>query len=91
MAVELKTGPFKTAYLGQLNAYLTVLDDNVRKPTENRSIGILLCSSVDHTYAQYMVRTYDNPMGVATFTTSSDMPERLRKALPDLEELKKLL
>jgi hypothetical protein len=30
-------------------------------------------------------------MGVATYTTSADMPENLRNALPDIEELKKLL
>lgn len=91
VAVELKTGAFKTSYLGQLNAYLNLLDDFVRKPNENKSIGILLCKSVDKTYAEYMVRTYENPMGVATFQTADDMPENLRKALPDIEALKKLL
>lgn len=91
VAVELKTGAFKTSYLGQLNGYLNVLDDYVRKPNENKSIGILLCKSMDKVYAEYMVRTYENPIGVATFKTADDMPEELRKALPDIEELKKLL
>ena len=91
VAIELKTGPFKTAYLGQLNMYLRVLDDFVRKPNENPSIGIVLCKSADKAYVEYAVRDYDKPMGVATFKTVSDMPEKLRKALPDVEELKKLL
>lgn len=91
VAIELKTGPFKTAYLGQLNMYLRVLDDFVRKPNENPSIGIVLCKSADKAYVEYAVRDYDKPMGVATFKTVSDMPEKLRKALPDIEELKKLL
>ncbi|GFZ41498.1 hypothetical protein BANORC5_35330 [Bacteroides nordii] len=91
VAIELKTGPFKTAYLGQLNMYLRVLDDFVRKPNENPSIGIVLCKSADKAYVEYAVRDYDKPMGVATYKTASDMPERLRKALPDVEELKKLL
>lgn len=91
VAVELKTGPFKPAYLGQLNLYLRVLDDFVRKPNENPSIGIVLCKSADKTYAEYAIRDYDKPMGVATYKTASDMPERLRNALPDVEELKKLL
>ena len=91
VAIELKTGSFKNAYLGQLNAYLNILDDFVRKPNENPSIGIILCKDVDKTYAEYMVRTYDKPMGVATFRTANEMPEPLRKALPDIEELKKLL
>ena len=91
VAIELKTGSFKNAYLGQLNAYLNILDDFVRKPNENPSIGIILCKDVDKTYAEYMVRTYDKPMGVATFRTTDEMPEPLRKALPNIEELKKLL
>ena len=91
VAIELKTGSFKNAYLGQLNAYLNILDDFVRKPNENPSIGIILCKDVDKTYAEYMVRTYDKPMGVATFRTAEEMPEPLRKALPNIEELKKLL
>ena len=91
VAIELKTGSFKNAYLGQLNAYLNILDDFVRKPNENPSIGIILCKDVDKTYAEYMVRTYDKPMGVATFRTADEMPEPLRKALPNIEEFKKLL
>lgn len=91
VAIELKTGPFKTAYLGQLNMYLRVLDDFVRKPNENPSIGIIFCKSADKAYVEYAVRDYDKPMGVATYKTATDMPERLRKALPDIEELKKLL
>lgn len=89
--VELKTGDFKTSYLGQLMGYLTIADDHLRKPHENPSIGIVLCKSANKNYVEYMVRQYDKPMGVATYTTSEDMPERLRNALPDIEELKKLL
>jgi predicted nuclease of restriction endonuclease-like (RecB) superfamily len=91
VAIELKIGPFKPAYLGQLNMYLKVLDDFVRKPNENPSIGIILCKSADKAYVEYAIRDYEKPMGVATFKTASDMPEKLRKALPDVEELKKLL
>ncbi|MBQ5719490.1 MAG: DUF1016 family protein [Alistipes sp.] len=91
VAIELKTGPFKPSYLGQLNIYLQVLDDFVRKPNENPSIGIVLCKSADKAYVEYAVRDYDKPMGVATFKTATEMPEKLRRALPDMEELKKLL
>ena len=91
VAIELKKGEFKTSYLGQLNGYLDLLDDYVKKPNENPSIGIVLCKGVDKTYAEYMIRSYQKPMGVATYQVSSDMPEKLRKSLPELEELKKLL
>ena len=91
VAVELKRGPFKTAYLGQLNGYLTVLDDFVRKPNENPSIGLVLCKSADKAIVQYLIKDYNKPMGVATFHTIDDMPERFRNTLPDIESLKRLL
>ena len=91
VAIELKTGDFKQIYLGELNGYLRLLDDYVRKPHENPSIGIVLCKSADRTYVEYMIQDYDKPMGVATYKTASDMPERLRNALPDQEALMKLI
>ena len=91
VAIELKVGKFKPAYLGQLYAYLQVLDDKVRKPHENPSIGIVLCKSANQAYAEYAVRDYNKPMGVATYKTFSDMPMEMQKTLPDIEELKKLM
>lgn len=91
VVVELKTGDFKTSYLGQLMTYLRILDDHVKKPHEKPSIGIVLCKSANKEYVEYVIQDYQKPMGVATYSTSADMPERLRKALPDIEELKKLL
>lgn len=91
VAVELKRGSFKTAYLGQLNGYLTVLDDYVRKPHENPSIGLVLCKNADKSFVEYLIKDYNKPMGVATYRTKEDMPERFRNALPDIEDLKRLL
>jgi len=91
VAIELKVGKFKPAYLGQLYAYLQVLDDKVRKPHENPSIGIVLCKSANQAYAEYAVRDYNKPMGVSTYKTLSDMPTAMQQTLPDVEELKKLI
>jgi hypothetical protein len=91
VVIELKAGDFKTSYLGQLMGYLTILDDKMRKPHENPSIGIILCKSANREYVEFMIRDYTKPMGVATYKTMADMPEHIRKALPDVEELKKLL
>ena len=91
VAVELKSGKFRTSYLGQWNTYLSALDTYIRKPHENPSIGIILCREMNQTFVEFAVRDYNKPMGVATYRASKDMPERLRNALPDIEELKKLL
>lgn len=82
---------FKPAYFGQLYAYLQVLDDKVRKPHENPSIGIVLCKFANQSYAEYAVRDYNKPMGVATYKTFSDMPREMQQALPDVETLVKLM
>lgn len=91
VAVELKLGKFKPIYLAQLQTYLQVLDDDVRKPNENPSIGIILCQDVNKAYVEYVIQRYDSPMGVATYKTSTDMPEKLRQSLPDMDDLKRLL
>ena len=91
MAVELKLGKFKPIYAGQLQNYLCILDDEIRKPNENPSIGIILCQDVNKPYAEYVIQQYNSPLGVATYKTSADLPDNLRKALPDIEELKGLL
>lgn len=91
VVVELKSGKFKPSYLGQLTTYLRILDDKVRKPHENPTIGIVLCKTANKEFVEYVIQDYDKPMGVATYTTSSEMPEKLRKTLPDVEVLKRLL
>ena len=91
VVIELKTGEFKTSYLGQLMGYLTILDEKVRKPHENSSIGIVLCKSANREYVEFMIRDYTKPMGVATYKTADEMPENYRKTLPNTEDLRRLL
>lgn len=91
VCVELKDGPFRTSYLGQLAGYLRILDDEVRKPNENPSIGIILCKSANKKFVEYVIQDYDKPLGVATYKTTADMDERLKRLLPPVEELEKLL
>ena len=83
VAVELKQGKFKPAYLGQLSAYLRILDTEVKKPFENPSIGIILCKEADKTFVEFLIQGYDNPMGVATYKSAEDV----RKVLPSKEDL----
>lgn len=91
VAVELKRGKFKTSYLGQMQGYLSVLDGYERKPHENPAIGIILCKDMNRSFVDYVIQDYTKPMGVATYKTSKDMSEELRRALPDIEDLKRLL
>ena len=91
VVVELKRGEFKPAYLGQLSAYLRIVDDKIKKPHENRAIGIVLCKSMNKQFAEYVIQDYDKPMGVTTYKSLSEMPEKMQKVLPDLDDIKKIL
>ena len=70
---------------------MSILDGFERKPNENPSIGLILCKDMNKSFVDYVIQDYSKPMGVATYKTSKDMSEELRKALPDIEDLKKLL
>ncbi|MBQ9282237.1 MAG: DUF1016 family protein [Treponema sp.] len=91
VVVELKRGEFKPTYLGQLSAYLRIVDDKIKKPHENRTIGIVLCKSMNKQFAEYVIQDYDKPMGVTTYKSLSEMPEEMQKVLPDLDDIKKIM
>lgn len=91
VVVELKRGEFKPAYLGQLSAYLRIVDDKIKKPHENRTIGIVLCKSMNKQFAEYVIQDYDKPTGVTTYKSLSEMPEDMQKVLPDLDDIKKIM
>ena len=63
VVIESKTGEFKSSYLGQLMTYLRILDDHVKKPHENPSIGIVLCKSSNKEFVEYVIQDYQKPMG----------------------------
>ena len=91
IAIELKRGDFKPEYLGKMNFYLSALDDVVRLPHENPSVGIILCKTKNRRIVEYAFRDTSKPMGVATYKTSSKLPPEYKKILPDAERLKEFL
>jgi hypothetical protein len=46
---------------------------------------------MNKSFVDYVIRDYSSPMGVATYKTAKDMPEKLKNALPDVEDLRRLL
>jgi len=91
VAIDLKRGDFKPEYLGKMNFYLSALDEYVRHDDEAPSIGIILCKEANRNIVEFAVRDYTKPMGVATYRTRNEMPEAWKKALPDFDDMKKLL
>lgn len=91
VALELKVGKFIPEYVGKMQFYLAALDDQVRMPDENPSIGIILCKSKKRTVVEYALRESAKPIGVATYRIVSSLPEDLRTQLPSPEQIAKLL
>ena len=75
VAIELKRSKFKPAYLGQLNFYLSVLDEKERHPDENASIGLILCRKAKKHIVELAIRDFGKPMGVATYRIGNDIPK----------------
>ena len=91
VCIELKYGEFKPEYAGKLNFYLSALDEYVKLPDENPSIGIILCRSKSNKTVEFSFRDTSKPMGVATYRTAHELPEQYQSILPNAEQWKKLL
>jgi predicted nuclease of restriction endonuclease-like (RecB) superfamily len=91
VVIELKIGKFLPEYVGKMQFYLAVLDDTVRLPGENPSIGIILCKSKDHTIVEYALRESNKPIGIATYQMVQSLPKDLQNQLPNPEQVAKLL
>lgn len=74
-----------------MQGYLSVFDGFEHKAHENPAIGLVLCKDMNRSFVDYVIQDYTRPMGVATYKTSKDMSEKMRNALPNVEDLKKLL
>ncbi|MEA5625874.1 PDDEXK nuclease domain-containing protein [Nostoc sp. UHCC 0251] len=91
VAIELKIGNFLPEYVGKMQFYLAVLDDTVKLPDENPSIGIILCKSKQRTIVEYALRESNKPIGVGTYQVVSTLPQELKNQLPAPEQVAKLL
>ena len=91
VAIDLKKKEFKPEYVGKMNFYLSALDEYVKQPHENPSIGIILCKKKSNTIVEFSFRDTSKPMGVATYKTATELPDEYKNILPDADKLKELL
>lgn len=90
VAIELKIGEFLPEYVGKMQFYLSVLDDQVRLEDENYSLGIILCKSKNKTIVEYALKESNKPIGIANRIVST-LPQELKDQLPTQEQVAKLL
>lgn len=87
IVVELKARDFEPTDAGQLNFYLSAIDDLVKDKSDNQSIGLLLCKKKDNFTAEYALRNISSPIGVSEYKLLEDIPEYLQAQLPKAEEI----
>lgn len=91
VAIELKIGEFKPEYAGKMQFYLTTLNETIKQPFENPSIGIILCKSKKRTIVEYALKETKQPIAVSTYKLTTKLPDKLRKELPTLKQIETLL
>lgn len=89
VVIELKVGKFDPSFLGQLGMYMAAVDDLMRHPDDKPTIGLLLCKTKNNIVAEYALRGYTAPIGVAEWKTTitAALPRDLESSLPTIEEL----
>jgi predicted nuclease of restriction endonuclease-like (RecB) superfamily len=91
VVIELKGGKFKPEHLGQLSFYLTAVDEQIKHPQDNPTIGLLLCKSKNKVVAEYALRQNTQPLGVAEYKLIESLPPELATDLPSIEQIEQEL
>ena len=87
VVIELKATEFRPEYVGKLNFYLSAVDDLLRQPEDNPSIGLILVKTKSKVEAEYALRGVTTPIGISGFDLTKALPEKLKGSLPTIEEL----
>jgi hypothetical protein len=87
--VELKSVPFEPAFVGQLNFYLPLVDDLLKQPSDQSTIGLLRCRSKNELVVEYALRKLTRPVGVAEWEAKvvEKLPKELEGSLPTIEQI----
>jgi predicted nuclease of restriction endonuclease-like (RecB) superfamily len=91
VVVELKIGAFQPEYAGKMSFYLSAVDEQLRTEGLQPSIGLILCKERNRVVVEYALRGMSQPIGVAEYRATEQLPQRLRGRLPSVEELEKEL
>jgi predicted nuclease of restriction endonuclease-like (RecB) superfamily len=91
IVIELKMTEFKPEYSGKMNFYVAAVDDLLRHPDDQPTIGIVLCKSRNKTVIEYALRDMNKAIGVSTYHLGDPLPEQLKANLPSVEQLQQEL
>jgi predicted nuclease of restriction endonuclease-like (RecB) superfamily len=85
LVVELKGGAFKPEHAGQLNFYVTLVDEHLKGEGDQPTIGLILCKQQHRVVAEYALRGMTQPLGVAEYRL--ELPQDLAGYLPTIDQI----
>lgn len=85
LVVELKAGEFKPEHAGQLNFYITLVDERIKSDEDKSTLGLLLCKKQHRVVAEYALRGMTQPIGVAEYRL--ELPAEIASCLPTVEQI----
>ena len=87
IVIDLKKGDFEPEHAGKMNCYCSAVDDQLRHPQDQPTIGLILCQTRDRIIAEYALRDMQKPIGVAEYELTRALPKELASSLPSIEDI----
>jgi predicted nuclease of restriction endonuclease-like (RecB) superfamily len=87
VVIDLKVQAFRAEFAGKMNLYLSAVNDLLRHPDDQPSIGLILCKTRDRVVAEYALRDLSKPIGISEYELASALPDNLKGTLPTIEEI----
>ncbi len=87
IVIDLKKGAFKPEYAGKVNFYCAAVDDLIKHPSDQPSIGLILCQHKDRIVAEYALKNINTPIGVSAYELTRALPNEFKSSLPSIEDL----
>ncbi|MDQ1265819.1 MAG: hypothetical protein QG635_971 [Bacteroidota bacterium] len=91
VVIELKKGEFIPEYAGKMNFYCSAVDDLLKHPSDQPTVGLILCQGKDKLFAEYSLRDINKPIGISEYELTRSLPDNMKGSLPSIEELEDAL
>ena len=88
VVLELKTVEFEPEFAGKINFYIDLIDNQLKQPDDNPTIGIILCPEKDNFEVEFVLKSYNKPIGVAEYKLTKELPENIKGKFPTVNEIK---
>lgn len=87
LVVEVKTGKYEPADLGQLSGYMAMAKHVLNTPGDNQPVGLLICKEHNRVLAKYHLEELGLPMGITDYELKKVLPTKaqLAKCVADAE------